>query len=128
MSDLTVTVFFNGDCPICRAEIRHYRAHAEREKVTALHWVDLAQHPEALASHGLTAAQAKRRLYTLSGNGGLKCGLDSFVAIWARLPRYRWAARAANWPVIRPLAAWTYDRLAVPLLAWLNRRREAREG
>jgi predicted DCC family thiol-disulfide oxidoreductase YuxK len=128
MSTASLTVFYNGACPICRAEIRHYRTLAIRDQVRSLEWCDLSEQPEALVEHGLSADQAKRRLYTESAEGTLQSGVESFIAIWQRLPRYRWLARVARWPVIYPVAGWVYDRLAAPFLVWLNRRRENRSA
>lgn len=118
-----LTVFYNGACPICRAEIIHYQGLADRHGVTTLAWRDLSQEPDALATHDLTPTQAKRRLYTADSEGALFCGIDSFIAIWDRLPRYRWLARLARLPGLYGIAGFMYERLAVPALAWLNRRR-----
>lgn len=119
-----LTVFYNGACPICRAEIHHYRSIAMRRGLDTLIWRDLSQEPEILAPYDLTPEQAKRRLYTADTKGALYSGVDSFIAIWDRLPGYRWLARLTRLSIIRPIAGWTYDRLAVPVLAWLNKRRE----
>lgn len=123
MSDVTLplTVFYNGACPICRAEITHYKGLAARDTLV---WRDLADKPDALAAYELTPAQAKRRLYTADADGALYCGVDSFIGIWERLPRYRWLARLTRLPGFYTLAGVLYERLAVPVLAWLNARRE----
>jgi len=126
MTTALLTVFYNGACPICCAEISHYRKLATRDRIESLAWCDLAETPDALAPHGLTPGQAKRRLYTLSPEGTLVGGVESFIAIWQRLPRYRWLARVTRWPVIYSVTEWVYERIAAPLLVWLNRRRDDR--
>lgn len=123
-----LTVFYNGACPICRAEIHHYRGITERRGLSTLIWRDLSEEPNVLAAYDLTPAQAKRRLYTADAEGALRSGVDSFIAIWERLPRYRHIARLTRLPGLYTIAGFTYDRLAVPLLAWLNKRREEKEG
>ena len=121
-----LNVFYNGACPVCRVEISHYMKLAEQHRIKNLTFTDLAQHPDALARYSLRADQAKRRLYAETAGEALLSGIDSFIAIWERLPWYRGLAKVVQLPGVRHVAAVVYDCLAVPLLAWINRRREAK--
>ena len=110
----SLTVCYNGACPVCRAEIEHYRRAAGDG--SALRFLDVAADAAAAARHGLTGDTAYRRLHTIAPDGSVLAGIPAFVAVWERLPRYRWLARAMAWPLLRACAAWGYERLAAPAL------------
>ena len=119
-----LTVFYNGACPVCRVEISHYIKLVDQHSITTLAFTDLAEKPNALSRYSLRADQAKRRLYAETAGEALMSGIDSFIAIWERLPWYRGLAAVVRLPVLRHIAALVYDYGAVPVLAWINRRRE----
>lgn len=123
MSD-PITVLYNGNCPICAPEIEAYRRQAEASGAD-IHFADLNK--TDLSRYGLTPDQAKRRLHVVDTNQ-IHEGIDAFVRLWARLPRMAWLARLVDRPVLRPLAAWGYNRLAAPLLYRLDQRRQRARG
>ena len=88
------TVYFDGSCPLCRAEIGYYR---RKDHSGALCFVDVSE-PDALVPEGLTQRRAMERFHVSAGNGQLLSGAAAFIEVWARLPRWRWAARAAALP------------------------------
>ena len=88
------TVYFDGSCPLCRAEIGYYR---RKDHSGALCFVDVSS-SDALVPDGLTQRQAMERFHVRAGNGQLLSGAAAFVEVWARLPRWRWAARASALP------------------------------
>lgn len=88
------TIYFDGSCPLCRAEIAHYRG-TDREG--ALSFVDVSATDAGLPD-GLTQLQAMQRFHVRAANGQLVSGAVAFVEVWSRLPRWRWAARAAALP------------------------------
>ena len=111
--------YYNGGCPVCRAEIEHYKKGPGGDRLT---WHDLSSAPEALAGFGIDRAGAKRRLHVLDESGRLHVGVDAFVLLWQRMPRYRWLARLVAWGPVRPAAGALYDKVLAPLLFWWNRR------
>ncbi len=114
-------ILFNGRCPICAAEIGHYRAKADALGAP-LRFEDL--HKTNLILWHLTADQAKRRLHARLPDGTQISGIAAFAAIWEHLPRMRWLSRAVRRPILRPLATFAYDWIAAPALYHLHRRRE----
>ena len=88
------TIYFDGSCPLCRGEIAHYRG---TDRAGALCFVDVSATDASLPS-GLTQQQAMQRFYVRAGNGKLLSGAAAFVEVWSRLPKWRWAARAAALP------------------------------
>jgi predicted DCC family thiol-disulfide oxidoreductase YuxK len=111
--------YYHGGCPVCRTEIEHYKRGSGGDRVT---WRDLSAEPEALAAFGIDRAGAKRRLHVLDETGRLHVGVDAFVVLWQRMPRYRWLARLAASRPLRPAAVALYDKVLAPLLFWWNKR------
>lgn len=106
-------VFYDGDCPLCRREIAHYRRIDSAER---LHWVDATNAPEILDRHALTLEQAMAELHVLDSNGDWQRGIDAFLVIWQQLPGYRWLAKLVTalglrrplGLVYRGFAAWRF--------------------
>jgi len=121
-----LTVYYNGACPICGAEVRHYQELAAKT-AAPLDWVDISAEPRALERWGIDGEGAKRRLYAAEADGSLVGGVEAFARLWERLPRYRVFARVARTPGIRPFAEALYERVLAPGLvrynAWRERRR-----
>ena len=88
------TVYFDGACPLCRAEIGYY---SRKDADSALCFVDVSQ-PGAVTPAGTSRQQAMERLHVCAGDGRVVSGAAAFVEIWSRLPRWRWAAAAARLP------------------------------
>jgi predicted DCC family thiol-disulfide oxidoreductase YuxK len=116
-------ILYNDHCPICRAEIAHYRARAERSGA-ALVFEDL--NTADLGGWQLSADQAKRRLHAALPDGRIISGIPAFAAIWAALPGMGWLARLVMLPGLRGLADLTYNSIAAPWLYHRQMRREAR--
>lgn len=76
------TVYFDGSCPLCRAEIGYYR---RRDTADTLCFVDVSE-PDAVLHDGLTQRQAMRRFHVRTGDGQLLSGAAAFVAM-SEFPR-----------------------------------------
>ena len=118
-----LNVFYNDDCPICRTEIRHYKGIlAERDDQICFH--DVNKHCSLALSFGLKKEEMKRRLYLRDPKGRMISGIDAFILIWGRLPYYHHLANFFKLPFIHGLGELIYDQICVPILVWLNHRRE----
>lgn len=122
------TVYFDGSCPLCRAEIGYYR---RKDHSGPLCFVDVSS-SDALVPDGLTQRQAMERFHVRACDGQLLSGAAAFVEVWAQLPRWRWAARAAALPGIMALLELSY-RLFLParptlavIFGRINRLRDMR--
>jgi predicted DCC family thiol-disulfide oxidoreductase YuxK len=87
----TSTVYFDGSCPLCRAEIGYYR---RTDQDGSLCFVDVSKAGAAVPDGQL----AMDRFHVRAGDGRVLSGAAAFVEVWSRLPRWRWAARVASLP------------------------------
>ena len=97
----TSTVYYDGSCPLCRAEIGYY---SRTDQDGALCFVDVS------------AAGAAPP----EGDGRLLSGAEAFVEVWRRLPRWRWAARLASLPGVLAVLELGY-RLFLPVRPFISR-------
>ena len=88
------TVYFDGSCPLCRAEIGYYRG---KDEDGALCFVDVSE-TAAVTPAGVTRERTMQRFHVRASDGRVLSGAAAFVEVWSRLPRWRWAARAASLP------------------------------
>ena len=125
----TLRVFYDGDCPLCRAEIAHYRG---REGGERLVYVDVGHsRPAPALAPGLTREAALRRFHVRTADGRLVSGADAFAHVWRSLPDWRWLGRLIDLRVfgLRPVLAIAEAayRLSLPLrprlARWMARRR-----
>jgi len=109
------TVYFDGSCPLCRAEIAHYR---RADQAGALGFVDVSK-PDAATPDGMSCQRAMARFHVLTRDGRVLSGAAAFVEIWSRLPNWRWAARVAALPGVLPILELGYRAFlpARPLLS-----------
>ncbi len=117
-------VLYNARCPVCRAEIDHYAAHAAARELP-IRFDDL-NGPD-ISLWGVSPDAAARRLHVLHG-GQVVAGVEAFRLLWDAMPGYRWLARVTGWPGIRQVVGLIYDRVAAPLLYRAHLRRSARTG
>ncbi len=115
-----VTAYFNGECPVCSREIAHYQREVVR-RGGKLGFCDIDANPVVPAHLGVKRDELKRRLHAVNGDGEILVGVEAFIAIWRRMPRYRWLAALVSTPGIKTIARVTYDYLLVPLLWTLNK-------
>ena len=110
------TVYFDGSCSLCRAEIGYYR---RKDQDRALCFVDISE-TLAVPPDGITKERAMRRFHVRASDGRLLSGAAAFVEVWTRLPRWRWAARAASLPGALFVLEWGY-RIFLPVRPFISR-------
>jgi len=102
-SKFPLTIFFDGSCSVCSAEMEHYRAQDEDSRLV---FVDIQAEDFAPGEFGPSRREFMKQLHVLDGRGRYHLGVDGFAAIWEALPglRYRTAAGLIRLPVIHFLA------------------------
>jgi len=89
----SLTVYFDGACPVCSAEIAHYR---RQPGAQACQWVDAASCADADLGPGLLREAALQRFHVRSPDGQLVDGMRGFAALWRALPRTAWLGHLAS--------------------------------
>lgn len=98
MSAPRCTVYYDGACPLCAAEIGLYEAQDRGPGgAGAVTFVDISR-PGSALPHGVTREAALARFHVTDGAGRVLSGAAAFVALWRSLPRWRWLARLAALP------------------------------
>ncbi|WKE66404.1 DUF393 domain-containing protein [Gallaecimonas kandeliae] len=105
-------VYYDGACPLCRADKARFERWAPRAPVT---WFDITGQEEALSAEGVDPGLALRSLHVRMPDGLLHQGMDAY----ALLMRHVWWLRPLGWlitlPGIKPLLTAWYRR-------WVDRR------
>ena len=100
-------VFFNNSCKICRAEINIYK----KESVENLNWVDITNNKNAEIETKKSVTQLLRRLH-VEENGKIYIGIDAFLLIWKKIPKYRFLYKFFKLPIIYQLFYVGYEIVA----------------
>ena len=120
-----ITVFYNGDCPVCAFEIGAYRKIAHREGL-AIGWCDIMKDHKQLDDVGLSLDGGARRLHVVDQNQRLITGVDAFQALWQHLPGWRWLGHIVATRPGHCIATLIYEGLCVPVLYFFHQRRMKR--
>ena len=94
----SLTVYFDGSCPMCRREIAIYRRLPES---AAIDWVDA-------------------RFHVRDSLGRLYSGAAAFSQMWRMFPGWRWLGWLSAWPPLSWLFEAAY-RLFLPLRPTLQK-------
>ena len=109
-------VFFDGNCPLCRREIDHYR---RLRGADAIEWIDIFSDQFNPSLHQLSPQQAMAYLHVRDSFGQWQKGAYGFVEIWRHLPGYRWLGKVLEALRLVAVTDWVYARFA----SWRLRRR-----
>ncbi|MBX3700998.1 MAG: DUF393 domain-containing protein [Dokdonella sp.] len=91
-----ITVYYDGQCPLCGREVALYRRLVAPDAVC---WRNLAVGPEVLREEDFDLTAALALLHVRDENGALQIGLDAHLLLWQRLPAWRhlaWALRRSD--------------------------------
>jgi predicted DCC family thiol-disulfide oxidoreductase YuxK len=124
----TLSVYYDGGCPLCRAEIDQYRRCAGAERLA---FVDVGRETQALGPD-LPRAAALQRFHVRTADGQLVSGAAAFACLWRTLPGWRWLGRLIDWRVlgvrpVLPVAEAAY-RLSLTVRPWLAQLVARRSG
>ena len=112
-----VTVWFDGDCPLCLREIALMR---RLDRRNAIRFIDL----HGSADCPIDRAELLARFHAREGDGELISGAAAFAAMWRAIPLLRPLGLLARIPPV----LWLLERLYLVFLRvrpWLQRRARA---
>jgi predicted DCC family thiol-disulfide oxidoreductase YuxK len=114
-NSLKPVVFYDGSCPMCSREIRHYQRLRGADKLL---WIDIAEDNTSLMAYGLDKDVAMARFHVMDKSGAWQTGAFGFAELWFHLPAYRWLAVLFRKLRLLPLLDKAYTRFA----SWRLRR------
>ena len=122
----TLTVLYDGACPLCQREIAHVRGLAQRQGDSALCFVDISK---AGNTSDAERAALLARFHVQRADGSRLDGAAAFVEMWSRLPGWRWLARLARLPGMMVLLEWAYRGFlrVRPMMQAAVRRRDQKQ-
>lgn len=105
-------VYFDGGCPVCRAEITWYRRMRGADRIF---WVDVAADP---VPEMFERATLLRRFTITRRDGATVTGAQAFVALWRGLGPTRLLGLGMDrWPLV-PIAELAYRAFLRLRLGW----------
>ena len=103
----SLTVYYDGACPLCRREINLYR------KMNGAEDISWAKADTDELGPGLTPQLAQKRFHVRTGDGQLKSGSAAFAKLWIAIPSLSWLGIFTALPGIRHLADVLYSGFLV---------------
>lgn len=116
-TDWPLTLYFDGECPLCAREIRILQRHASDNRLL---FVDISSAGFDAKALGFTVEQMQSSLHARFADGRWLTGLDATLWSWRAAGLGFWAT-PLTWRALRPLFELGYRlfcRLR-PHLAWL---------
>ncbi len=115
-----LTVFFDGECPICAREIALLKRLNRKNRV---HFVDFAEPAFDPKRAGFGREELAQVIHARWADGSVVIGVDVFREVWTALG-FGLLARVSRLPFIDRVLAWGYDWFARNRL-WLTGRKGA---
>jgi demethoxyubiquinone hydroxylase (CLK1/Coq7/Cat5 family) len=113
----TLTVLYDGACPLCRREIAVYQDQVQAQvadgHTAPVQFTNVSDTTVPLPPH-TTRDQLLARFHVRHADGRLDSGAAAFVALWARLPGWR----ALAWLARLPGMLWVMERAYRGFLRW----------
>ena len=99
----SLTVMYDGACPLCRNEIGVYQSLKPLEPVK---WLDVSALQADISPEQRALYMA--RFHVRQKDGQLLSGAAAFVALWLAMPGWRWLGRLGRLPGVTPLLEFMY--------------------
>ena len=117
MTTTSLTVFYDGACPLCQREIAYYQ---QLDQAGRVHWVDVSA-SDAVCPNGYCQVDLLKRFHVQCAQGRLYSGAAGFARMWLELPGlWRYAGQVAMWPPVTALLELGY-RAFLPLRPTMQR-------
>ena len=104
---MTIKVFFNNSCSICRLEINHYKKISNSN----LEWIDITNNDDAVKLTSKSQKELLRRLHVIE-DGKVIGGAKAFVVIWSKIPKYKFLAKIFSFKPLFIIFHYLYEFVA----------------
>ena len=119
MKIIKATIYYDGLCIACSAEINHYRKQPGSEVFS---FVDITDSTFNAVEHGVDPYKVHKVMHVRDPRGNLHQGVDAFRAIWNELPRYQFLYRLSEKKTVRSVLELGYNAF-VKVRPYLPRRK-----
>jgi len=117
-------MFYDGKCPVCVREVRHYERLNQRSAGGGqVRFMDInqAEVQQELSQRGLTFDDAMARMRVETADGRMVEGVEGFIHVWRLLPYWRHLVPITKIPGVTWILHRSYIWFARNRL-WLTRR------
>lgn len=104
-------IYYDGNCKVCDAEIGLYKK-ADRD-TCQFSFVDISSDDFNADDHKLDEESVHREFTIKNADGNVVSGVDAFIAIWEKIPSWRWAAKVAKFAPVHLLMRGGYQVFVV---------------
>ena len=104
---MSVKVFFNNSCNICKLEIDHYKKISNNIS----EWIDITNNDDALRITSKSQKELLRRIHVIN-NGEVIAGAKAFLIIWSNIPKYKFLFKLLSWKPLFVLFHYAYEVVA----------------
>ena len=99
-----LTIFYDGSCPLCTAEIGHYK---KADTNGDLNCVDVSS-TKFEGDTMITRQAAMARFHIRLADGQQFSGARGFVEVWRTIPSWQWLAKLSDLPSVLPVLEHIY--------------------
>ena len=100
-------VYFNNSCKICKAEIDLYK----KEKIQEIEWIDITNNELEKKETSRNSKELLRRLHVKENEKVIE-GAEAFLALWKKMPKYKFLYSFFKLPIIFNLFSFGYEVVA----------------
>ncbi len=118
MNILPISVFYDGLCVVCSAEINQYKKMRGAENIR---FIDITEAGFDAKKEKLDPRKINVELHAKDAKGKLHIGVDAFILIWARLDKLNWLSRLSQKVIVRKFLQLNYS-LFVKIRPYLPRK------
>ena len=98
--DNKLDLFYDGACHLCYREVKHYH---DLDSAKRLNLINIADPSFEPGKYNLDRKSVNKHMHARDQEGVLYKGVDAFIEIWKRIPRYSFLVRPAELKIVKPL-------------------------
>lgn len=102
-------VFFDGNCPICRKEIKTYQRLSLDKKIE---WYDVSKDKNISKTINKTQKDCLKIFHVVDENNDLKTAIDAFLVIWKKTKYFRYLNIVFKIPFFKKFIEFLYIKYA----------------
>jgi len=104
-----LTLLFDGSCVLCNKEVQHYLKLDTENLIVP---VDISKSEFDASVYGLKFSDVDLHMHAIDNQGRIYIGVNSFIAIWRRIPKYQFLIPIFENRYLRPMIDIGYDVFA----------------